>query len=132
MIKKSTCMKKLITISLYTFVFYHIASAQEENTFSQSKLKEIENNMQLVWNDSDADFKVSSIPEKWKDESGVIIAQKTRFAFDKDKNKLAVYEITHRRIKLNDHDAVNSYSSIYFRIGSSRDGAGIKVMKSNG
>ena len=125
-------MKKLIVITLYTFVIHHIAFAQEESTFNSSKLKEIENNMQLVWNDPDADFKVSSIPEKWKDESGVIIAQKTRFAFDKDKNKLAVYEITHRRIKLNDHDAVNSYSSIYFRIGSSHDGAGIKVIKSNG
>ena len=125
-------MKKLIAFSLYTFVFYHIAFAQEENTFSPSKLKEIENNMQQIWNDTDADFKVAGIPGKWKDESGVIIAQKTRFAFDRDANKLAVYEITHRRIKLNDHDAVNSYSSIYFRIGSSRDGAGIKVIKSDG
>lgn len=43
-----------------------------------------------------------------------------------------MYEITRRRIKLNDRDAVNSYSSVYFRIGSANDGAGIKVIKSNG
>ena len=82
--------------------------------------------MKTVWNDADADFAVSAIPDKWKDESGVIIAQKTRFSFDKDANKLAVYEITRRRIKLNDMDAVNTYSSVYFRIGSSNDGAGIR------
>jgi hypothetical protein len=88
--------------------------------------------MKPVWEDPDADFAVTAIPDKWKDESGVIIAQKTKFSFDKDANKLAVYEITRRRIKLNDRDAVNSYSTVYFRIGSSYDGAGIKIIKANG
>ena len=88
--------------------------------------------MKTVWEDNDADFAVSTIPGKWKEESGVIIAQKTRFSFDKDANKLAVFEITRRRIMLNDRDAVNNYSSVYFRIGSANDGAGIKVIKANG
>ncbi len=88
--------------------------------------------MKAIWDDADADFAVTAIPDKWKEESGVIIAQKTRFSFDKDANKLAVYEITRRRIKLNDRDAVNSYSSVFFRIGSSNDGAGIKIIKANG
>jgi len=107
-------------------------SQEEEDTFSPSRLKEIEQNMKMVWEDADAIFSVSNIPEKWKEESGIIIAQKTRFSFDKDANKLAVYEITRRRIKLMDKDAVNTYSAIYFRIGSTKDGAGIKVIKSNG
>ncbi len=124
-------MKKL----LYTLSFFIItasAPAQDDDTFSPSKLESIAKNMRPVWEDADPDFAVSAIPDKWKEESGIIIAQKTRFAFDKDANKLAVYEITRRRIKLNDRDAVNSYSSVYFRIGSSNDGAGIKVIKSNG
>ena len=106
--------------------------AQDDDTFSPSKLESIANNMKAVWNDGDADFATSVVPEKWKEESGVIIAQKTKFSFDKDASKLAVYEITRRRIKLNDRDAVNSYSSVYFRIGSSQDGAGIKVIKPTG
>jgi hypothetical protein len=124
-------MKKLFYIITSLFIS-SAATAQDDDTFSPSKLESIASNMKTVWNDGDADFTTNAIPEKWKDESGIIIAQKTKFAFDKDANKLAVYEITRRRIKLNDRDAVNSYSSVYFRIGSSQDGAGIKVIKANG
>lgn len=124
-------MKKLISIVSFIF-FFNMLFAQDDDTFSPSRLESIAKNMQTIWDDGDADFAVTNVPEKWKDESGVIIAQKTKFAFDKDANKLAVYEITHRRIKLNDRDAVNTYSSVYFRIGSSNDGAGIKIIKANG
>ena len=125
-------MKKLFFISLLLFISSSLIAQDDEGTFSPSKLESIAKNMKTIWDDGDADFTITATPEKWKDESGIIIAQKTKFAFDKDANKLAVYEITHRRIKLNDRDAVNSYSSIYFRIGSAYDGAGIKVIKSNG
>jgi hypothetical protein len=100
-------MKKTILILFYSCSVF-VAKAQDDDTFSPSKLESIAKNMKTIWDDADADFAVSAIPEKWKDESGVIIAQKTRFSFDKDANKLAVYEITRRRIKLNDRDAVNS------------------------
>jgi hypothetical protein len=124
-------MRKLICVCVVSFLSF-VSFAQDDDTFSPSKLEDIARNMKTVWNDADADFAVSAIPDKWKEESGVIIAQKTRFSFDKDANKLAVYEITRRRIKLNDRDAVNSYSSVYFRIGSVNDGAGIKIIKANG
>lgn len=124
-------MKHSIYILLLVVLSYS-AAAQDDDTFSPSKLESIAKNMKLIWEDGDADFTVAATPDKWKEESGIIIAQKTKFAFDKDANKLAVYEITRRRIKLNDRDAVNSYSSVYFRIGSANDGAGIKVIKSNG
>jgi hypothetical protein len=125
-------MKKLILIVTYSFLFFSGSAQDDEDTFSPSKLESIGKNMKTIWEDGDVDFTVTSIPGKWKDESGIIIAQKTKFAFDKDANKLAVYEITRRRIQLNDRDAVNTYSSIYFRIGSARDGAGIRVIKPNG
>jgi len=124
-------MKKLSFI-IFSLLLSATLFAQDDDTFSPSKLESIANNMKSIWNDPDPDFAVNAAPEKWKEESGVIIAQKTKFSFDKDASKLAVYEITRRRIKLNDRDAVNSYSSVYFRIGSSNDGAGIKVIKSNG
>ncbi len=124
-------MNKIIALLIY-LSFSLLTAAQEDDTFSPSKLESIARNMKMVWEDADADFTVTATPDKWKEESGIIIAQKTKFAFDKDANKLAVYEITRRRIKLNDRDAVNSYSSVYFRIGSSNDGAGIKVIKADG
>lgn len=124
--------KFIIYILTVTFLSPALFAQDDDDTFSPSKLESIAKNMKPVWDDTDPDFSISAIPDKWKEESGVIIAQKTKFAFDKDANKLAVYEITRRRIKLNDRDAVNSYSYFYFRIGSSNDGAGIKVIKSNG
>jgi hypothetical protein len=125
-------MKKLQYIIFALFITSAALAQDDDDTFSPSKLESIAKNMKMVWNDPDPDFASSAIPDKWKEESGVIIAQKTKFAFDKDANKLAVYEITHRRIKLNDRDAVNTYSAFYFRIGSSNDGAGLKIIKSNG
>lgn len=125
-------MKRIILLLTFISLSFVMRAQDDDETFSPSKLESIAKNMKVIWDDTDPDFAVSAVPDKWKDESGVIIAQKTRFSFDKDANKLAVYEITHRRIKLNDQDAVNSYSSVYFRIGSSNDGAAIKVFKSNG
>lgn len=125
-------MQKLIFLASFLVMTVSVLGQDDDDTFSPSKLESIAKNMKTVWEDPDADFAVSTIPEKWKEESAVIIAQKTKFAFDKDANKLAVYEITRRRIKLNDKDAVNNYSSVYFRIGSSNDGAGIKIIKVNG
>lgn len=125
-------MNKLLYIISLLFIPVSIFAQDDDDTFSPSKLESIAKNMKQVWDDPDPDFAVTATPDKWKEESGVIIAQKTRFSFDKDANKLAVYEITRRRIKLNDRDAINSYSTVYFRIGSSNDGAGIKIIKSNG
>lgn len=107
-------MKKLFYFIVF-FCLFSKSFAQDDDTFSPTKLESIAKNMKVVWEDADPDFTVSAVPEKLKDESGIIIAQKTRFSFDKDANKLAVYEITRRRIKLNDRDAVNTYSSVYFQ-----------------
>ncbi len=125
-------MKKIFFSILLGLACVPVLAQEDEGTFSPSKLESIAGNMKLIWTDTDPDFTVTNTPDKWKEESGVIIAQKTRFSFDKDASKLAVYEITHRRIKLNDRDAVNSYSYVYFRIGSSNDGAGFKVIKPDG
>jgi hypothetical protein len=125
-------MKKILFLLLLTTQTIFLSAQEDDDTFTPSKLESIARNMKPVWEDGDADFTVSAVPDKWKEESGVIIAQKTRFSFDKDANKLAVYEITRRRIKLNDRDAVNQYSSVYFRIGSANDGAGIKIIKQGG
>jgi hypothetical protein len=125
-------MRQTFILLLLLFSFTTLRAQDDDETFSPGRLDGIAKNMKAIWSDTDPDFSVSTIPDKWKDESAVIIAQKTRFSFDKDANKLAVYEITHRRILLNDRDAVNAFSSIYFRIGSDNDAAGIKIIKSNG
>ncbi len=69
-------MKKYFCIIFLSLIAV-TATAQEDDTFSPSKLESIASNMKAVWNDGDADFTITATPEKWKDESGVIIAQKT-------------------------------------------------------
>lgn len=130
--EKLNIMKKFFLLLIILLTGHCVSAQDDDDTFSPSKLESIAKNMKMVWEDNDADFSASAVPEKWKEESGIILAQKTRFSFDKDANKLAVYEVTRRRIKLNDRDAVNNYSSVYFRIGSAYDGAGIRIIKSNG
>lgn len=125
-------IQKLLLVVFLTFLSSKGFAQDDEDTFSPARLEAIARNMKPVWEDADPDFAVTTVPAKWKEESGVILIQKTRFSFDKDANKLAVYEITRRRILLNDRDAVNIYSSFYFRIGSANDGAGIKIIKANG
>ena len=106
--------------------------------FAQSIKEEFANklqaNMDAVWKDADADFSSNQIPEKWKGFSGVIIAQKIKFVFDKGSgvDKLNVYETTHRKIKLLDKDGVNSFSEFYFRRGHENDGFALHIIKADG
>ncbi len=106
--------------------------------YSQTIKEEIalatEKNMLPVWNENDPSFSSNQIPEKWKGFSGVIIAQKTKFVFDKASgtDKLNVYETGHRKIKLQDKGSVGSYSEFYFRKGHPNDGFSLRVIKADG
>ena len=106
--------------------------------FAQAIKEELANKLQLnmdaVWKEADADFSSNQIPDKWKGYSGVVIAQKIKFVFDKGSgvDKLNVYETTHRKIKLLDKDGVNSYSEFYFRRGHENDGFALHIIKTDG
>lgn len=118
--------------------FLLVAVLINATTFAQSIKEEFANklqsNMDAVWKETDADFGNNQIPEKWKGYSGVIIAQKIKFVFDKGSgaDKLNVYETTHRKIKLLDKDGVNSFSEFYFRRGHENDGFALHIIKADG
>jgi len=76
-------MRKIIILLSCSLISLLVIGQDDEDTFSPSKLESIAKNMKTIWDDGDADFTITATPEKWKDESGVIIAQKTKFAFDK-------------------------------------------------
>ncbi|HRH67297.1 MAG TPA: DUF3857 domain-containing protein, partial [Bacteroidia bacterium] len=64
-----------------------------------------------IWNNTQPEFKVTSIPKKWENESAVIIA--TRLDYELIKSKVEkVY--THQRIKLLDKVAVKEFSELSF------------------
>ena len=118
--------------------FLLLAVLLNATTFAQTIKEELANklqsNMDAVWKEADTDFSSNQIPDKWQGFSGVIIAQKIKFVFDKGSgaDKLNVYETTHRKIKLLDKDGVNSFSEFYFRRGHENDGFALHIIKADG
>jgi Domain of Unknown Function with PDB structure (DUF3857) len=125
-------------IKFINIKFLLLAVVLNTTAFAQNIKEELANklqsNMDVVWRDGDADFSSNQIPDKWKGFSGVIIAQKIKFVFDKGAgvDKLNVYETTHRKIKLLDKDGVNSFSEFYFRRGHENDGFALHIIKADG
>lgn len=67
-----------------------------------------------IWNKSGPEFKNTDIPEKWKNESAVILFQDYQYLFDR-KGKSLTSEISyHTRVALLDKAAVKEYSEFSF------------------
>jgi hypothetical protein len=71
-------------------------------------------NNQAVFGDEDPIFKTTQIPDKWKDESAVVLAAKTTYHYY-TKGTSAYYDrIERKRIKVLDKSAVDNLSTFYF------------------
>lgn len=84
------------------------------------------------------EFKVTTVPDKWKNESAVIIGMKEEYLFKRQvargKTTAAVNikEYVHKRIKLQDKNAVEKFSTFYY-VTIGKDGsAEYKVIKADG
>ena len=84
------------------------------------------------------EFEVTAIPDKWKNESAVIIGQKTEYLFSrlvsgrKFTPVVRIREYIHKRIKLQDKNALEKFSTFYY-VTMGKDGnAEYKVIKANG
>jgi len=97
----------------------------------EDKLK-IENDKKY-FDDSDKDFDVKEVPEKWKTESAVILCQKLSFSYTTENNlstdNYHIEEYVRKRIKLLDKAAVEEFSKFYFLSSAS---VGIHIVKPNG
>lgn len=109
---------------------------------SASKKNKIREKM---WQSDDPDFKLSQVPDKWKNESAVVLARSMEYQVRKEIIAAAVDEnlYTHHRIKLLDAAAVKDYSELSFeasRYYTDRYAlhevlkvyVGVKVIKPNG
>lgn len=93
-----------------------------------------------MWGDPDPDAYVTTYPEKWKDESAVILYQSERYVFRKQVINNVVNEDSYfrQRIILLDQTSVNEYSQ--FSIdklnnsswGRNADYIGMKIIKPDG
>src|SRR5438128_8862647 len=83
------------------------------------------------------EFKVTAIPDKWKNESAVIIGQKTEYLFtrvslSKNSAVVRIHEYIHKRIRLQDKNSLEKFSTFYY-VTMGKDGnADYRIIKANG
>lgn len=84
------------------------------------------------------EFTVTTVPDKWKNESAVIIGQKTEYLFTRLSSGrnyssiVRIHEYIHKRIKLQDKNALEKFSTFNY-VTMGKDGnAGYKIIKANG
>lgn len=107
-----------------------------------SNKKRAEEVKALMWGNTDKDFQVTQIPDKWKEEQAVILAKSNVLYYRKDPNRftsnLNYDRYTHYRIKLLSSKAIEEYAQFELEGTSKRENtksftyAGFKVIKQDG
>jgi hypothetical protein len=129
-------MSKFLRTSLFLLLIISNVLAQSE---VEKKIKE------EIWKNGPAAFKTTEVPEKWKNESAVILALQREYIgdFAVKMNRMYVEKFNiHFRIKLLDKASVEDFSELsfdnkhiktnLFGRSSSYSIVGIKVIKPNG
>lgn len=84
------------------------------------------------------EFKVTDVPEKWKNESAVIIGMKEEYLFSRQVARgrttagVNIKEYVHKRIRLQDKNAIEKFSTFYYVTIGAEGKAVYKVIKSSG
>ncbi|MGB5007770.1 MAG: DUF3857 domain-containing protein [Ferruginibacter sp.] len=84
------------------------------------------------------EFKVTEVPDKWKNESAVIIGMKEEYLFKRQALRgkgisgVNIKEFVHKRIKLQDKNAVEKFSTFFYVTIGTDGKADYTVIKSDG
>ncbi len=101
-------MKKVI-LSTLLLLFLTNVLAQDKKT------KELQNRF---WKNNRKEAKVTEIPEKWKNESAVVLFKDEYFEYTNNGKKMYNPSYIHKRIKLQDKAAVEEFSEVSFAADS--------------
>ncbi|WP_075590886.1 DUF3857 domain-containing protein [Labilibacter marinus] len=130
-------------------LFINLAFCQYDDEFNYSSndtfTKHEAELKDYFWNQCDSTFRISEVPNKWENESAVILSKRIEYTVKKKgfSNKLLEHYYYHIRVKLLDNNAVDEFSEYTFK-NSKRQyrGAfsyetinlytGVKVEKENG
>jgi hypothetical protein len=129
---------KVIFPLLFLFI---TASASAQEVIDEDFLDNIEENAKGLWAESIPSFAATAVPDKYKNESAVVfgfkrtvsIDKKSRSGFlSKGERSLIFIENVRFKIKLNDKNAVKSFTEVYFRYNDKTDGFSGKITKPDG
>ncbi|MFK8008531.1 MAG: hypothetical protein AB8H03_19385 [Saprospiraceae bacterium] len=115
-------MKNLFLIFSIVITFPIFSFSQDDNPLEYYK---------LVLGESDNDFEVTEAPAEWKDESAVILCQKTYISFlgSKRRKGTKTKGITRKRVLIQDQTALDDYSEYHYQ---SSDAVGLFIIKPDG
>jgi hypothetical protein len=111
---------------------------QAQSYIDEDFLENLENNARFMLKEVPAAFTETNTPAKWDKESAVLIGVSRNIVFDRKSSggffsrrerSLFFFEKSRMRIKLNDNNAVRTFSEIYFRYGSKEDGFIARIIK---
>ncbi len=130
-------LKYNIIITLFLLIVSQPLRAQE--MIDEDFIDNLSRKAVALWAENDADFNGNTIPEKWNKESAVILGYKKYLSFDKEgrgllggRSALVIVEKKRFKIKLLDKGSVNTFSELYFRYNSKKDGFGARLIKEDG
>lgn len=128
-------------ISLVLTLLFFSFKAISQDIINEDFLDNIEENAKSLWSENLPAFATNTVPEKYKNESAVVfgfkrsvtIDKKSRFGFlSKGERSLFFFENVRFKIKLNDRNAVKSFTEVYFRYSDKLDGFSAKITKPDG
>ncbi len=137
-------MKKYLNHPFFLLVFLLLflsRPAASQEIIDEDFLETLEVNAKSLWEEKTPAFTVSAVPEKYKNESAVImgyrrmvsIDKKSRTGFlSKGERSLIFLENVRFRIRLNDRNAVRNFTEIYFRYTDKLDGFSARIIKPDG
>ena len=120
----------ILTVAAISAFSQNASSQKRPSDIRKEKLEQQGTNK--VFDEKDADFKVKEVPEKWKKESAVVLAQKVKYEYVADGRVLNFVETKRKRIKLLDKAAVESFSLFYYYQNGTDFKIGIRIIKPDG
>ena len=125
--------KTLLNILVFSLLAINISA---QNNIESAKIRD------KIWNKIGNEYQNTTIPDKWKNESAIILLQDFQYHFDRKRNEVSSEISFHLRIALLDKAAVKEYSEFSFTeyfVGTSnhqynrgRTYNGFKIIKPNG
>lgn len=131
----------MLRFAASAFFLLILHSAQSQDFINEDFLDNIESNAKFVLDEPAAAFSTNIVPDKWKNESATVIGYKRSILFDKKSSggfftardrSVYFFEKVRFKIKLNDNNAVQNFSEIYFRYSDREDGFIARIIKSDG
>ncbi|MDB5276759.1 MAG: hypothetical protein JWR61_1714 [Ferruginibacter sp.] len=132
---KTINYKKIILPVAFAFLAF---AASAQTIINEDFLDNIEDNAKTLWAENIPAFATNIVPDKYKNESAIVfgfkrsvtIDKKSRFGFlSRGERSLLFFENVRFKIKLNDKNAVKSFTEIYFRYSDKTDGFSARITK---